>query len=63
MELIDVFDMEGNYIDYFYLKYPENNEYHGPFNNLITDDGYLFAPEENKDSGLVSIGKYRIVDE
>lgn len=48
MELIDVFDMEGNYIDYFYLKYPENNEYHGPFNNLITDDGYLFAPRRKQ---------------
>ena len=57
---IDVFDMEGNYMDYFYLKFPENNEYHGSFYTLISDDGFLFTPEDNKDTGLVSIAKYRI---
>jgi len=59
-ELIDIFDMEGNYIDCFYLQFPVNNEYHNPFNTMISDDGFLFIPEENKDTGFVSIGKYKI---
>jgi len=63
MRLIDVFDIEGNYIDCFYLQFPENNEYHGPFYTLISDDGFLFTPEDNKDTGLVSIGKYKIKDD
>jgi len=62
MQLIDVFDMDGTYIDNFYLQFPENNEYHGNSNFLITDDGYIFKLEENIDSGLLSIAKYKIID-
>lgn len=62
-KLVDVFDMEGNYKDCFYLQFPSNNVYHKLFKTIISDDGYLFIPEENKDTGLVSIGKYKIRDD
>ena len=61
--LIDVFDMEGNYIDAFYLQFPENDMNHNPVHSLLSDDGFLFIPEENIETGLVSIGKYKIKDE
>lgn len=63
MPLIDVFDMDGSYIDNFYLQFPENNHYHGNSDFLITDDGYMFNLEENIDSGLLSIAKYKIIDD
>lgn len=60
--LIDVFDMEGNYIDCFYFQFPENNMNHNPVHSLISDDGFLYIPEENNETGLISIGKYKIKD-
>jgi len=63
MRLIDVFDMEGNYIDYFYLQFPENNEDRGLTNSMITDEGFFYFREENKDTGFLSIGKYKIKDD
>lgn len=61
--LIDVFDMEGNYIDAFYLQFPDNSRNHNPIHSLLTEDGFLFVPEENNETGLVSIGKYKIKNE
>jgi len=61
--LIDVFDLEGNYVDCFYLKYPDNNCYHKPSHIRLSDDGFFYVPEENMDTGLVSIAKYRIKEE
>ena len=58
--LIDVFNMEGNYIDRFYLEYPDNGLFHNPSNTLISDAGYLYVPEENKETGLFCITKYKI---
>jgi len=58
--LIDVFDMEGNYIDRFHLEYPDNGLFHKPYNTLISDAGYLYVPEENKETGLFCITKYKI---
>jgi len=60
--LIDVFDLNGNYVDCFYLKYPDNNCYHKPHNIRLSDDGYFYVPEENKETGLFSINKYAIKD-
>jgi len=57
--IVDVFDMEGKYIDSFYLQFPLNNETHWIGNSILSDDGFIFIPEQNQD-GLVSIGKYRI---
>lgn len=59
--LIDVFDMEGNYIDSFYLQFPSNNKTHWIISSILSDDGFIFIPEQSED-GLVSIGKYRIKD-
>lgn len=58
--LVDVFDLEGKYIDCFYLEFPANTEKHGIYNSLVSDDGSIFIPEENQDTGLLSIGEYRI---
>lgn len=60
--LIDVFNMEGKYLDCFYLKFPPAKERHMVYNALITDDGFIFVTDENKDTGLMSIGKYAIKD-
>ena len=59
--LIDVFDMEGNYIDNFYLQFPSNKETHWIVNSILSDDGFIFIPEQSED-GLVSIAKYQIKD-
>ncbi len=58
--LIDVFDMEGNYIDNFFIQFPPNDEKHFYGNFLISDDGFIFMIEQNEDDGLISIGKYQI---
>ena len=57
--LIDVFDMEGKYADSFYLQFPSNNETHWIVNSILSDDGFLFVPEQDQD-GFVSIAKYRV---
>jgi hypothetical protein len=59
--LVDVFDMEGRYIDSFYLQFPLNNETHWIEISILSDDGFIFIPEQSED-GFVSIGKYRIKD-
>jgi len=59
--LVDVFDMEGNYIDSFYLQFPSNNKIHWVGSSILSDDGFIFIPEQSED-GLVSIAKYRIKD-
>jgi len=60
---VDVFDAAGRYIDSVLLRFPENSLNHraAKRKSLITDDGFIFLPEQDED-GLVSIGKYRIVD-
>jgi len=61
--LIDVFDSEGQYIDNFYIKLPENlvQRYHGNTAMDISGD-YLFTIEQNKD-GIYTIKKYKIEDQ
>lgn len=56
---IDVFDLDGNYIDCFYLVFQANNQVHGS-QFTITEDGRVFVVEEESETGLVSIGKYRL---
>lgn len=60
--LIDVFDSEGQYIDNFYIKFPENlvRRYRGNTAMDISGD-YLFTIEQNKD-GIYAIKKYKIED-
>jgi hypothetical protein len=59
--LVDVFDMEGKYIDSFYLQFPLNNEKRWFERSILSDDGFIFIPEQSED-GFVSIAKYRIKD-
>jgi hypothetical protein len=59
--LVDVFDAEGRFVDSFYLQFPDAGRNHRISKSLITDEGILFIPEEEED-GLISIGKYRILD-
>lgn len=58
--LVDVFDLEGDFKDSFYLKFPSALVRHDLGWSLISDEGFLFVPEEDQE-GLVSIGKYRIL--
>ena len=59
--LIDIFDKDGKYIDSYYLQFPLNNEVHFYTSGLLSDEGFIFVPEQNQE-GLVSIGKYKIKD-
>lgn len=58
--LIDVFDMEGKYIDNFFIQFPSNRKKHFYGDFLISNDGFIFAIEQDEDDGLVSIGKYKL---
>ncbi len=57
--LIDVFDLEGSYIDSFFIKFPPGQKDHQFGWSLATGDGFLYIPEVDED-GLFSIGKYKI---
>ena len=61
--LVDIFDAEGRFVDSVILRYPPGGRDHLflPRWTLMTDDGFFFVPEQEED-GLVSIGKYRILD-
>jgi hypothetical protein len=58
---VDVFDAAGRFIDSFFLRFPAGGRNHRTARRkaLITDDGYVFLPEQEED-GLVTIGKYKI---
>ncbi len=60
---VDVFDADGRYADSIILRYPAGDRNHRRVARwtLMTDDGFFVIPEQEAD-GLVSIGKYRIVD-
>ncbi len=58
---VDVFDEAGRFIDNLVLRYPAGGRSHRARWTVLTDDGIFIIPEEEKD-GLISIGKYRIVD-
>ncbi len=61
LKLVDVFDTEGHYIDSFYLKFPANDTSPVIGFSLLTDEGYLFVPEQDSE-GFASIAKYAIKD-
>jgi hypothetical protein len=60
---VDVFDEAGRFIDNLVLRYPAGGRNHRGVARwtLLTDDGFFIIPEQEED-GLISIGKYRIVD-
>jgi hypothetical protein len=61
--LVDIFDAEGRFLDSVILRYPPGSSNHRFLARwtLMTDDGFFFVPEQDEE-GLVSIGKYRILD-
>jgi hypothetical protein len=61
--LVDVFDMDGRYVDCFFMVFPKDNENRWVFDSLASDDGHVFVKQEDKVTGLISIGKCRIRDE
>jgi len=60
--LIDVFNFEGQYIDNFYLKFPENfaREIYGHKPMVVT--GYFLYSIEQDEEGTYVIRKYKIED-
>jgi histidinol phosphatase-like enzyme len=61
--LVDVYDMQGRYLDNFYLEFPTGivpQNY--SLKNIAVRNGFLYTADEHED-GTVSIGKYEIVDE
>jgi hypothetical protein len=60
--LVDVFDMEGKYTDSFYLQFPKKNTEYQLRKALFSEDGHIYIPEQNQETGFMSIGKYRLID-
>jgi hypothetical protein len=60
---VDVFDDAGRFMDNFVLRFPAGGRDHRRVARwtVLTDDGFFIIPEQEED-GLISIGKYRIVD-
>jgi len=58
---VDVFDEAGRFIDNIILRFPAAVRNHRARWTVLTDDGFFIIPEQEQD-GLISIGKYRIVD-
>jgi hypothetical protein len=58
---IDVFDMDGVYIDSFYIQFPDNGMRHFYGGWYVTNDGFLFAIEQEGE-GYISLVKYKIND-
>jgi len=58
--LIDVYDIEGNLIDAFYLHFPNPDLNYWIASSVISRDGILAVVQEDKTEGYLSIGQYRI---
>lgn len=59
--VVDIFDAEGRFVDSVVLAFPDRTLRHSYTKGLVTADGFLFVAEQDRD-GLVSIGKYRVLD-
>ncbi len=58
---IDVFDLDGKYIDSFWLEFPKKGLSHlSCF--AISNDGFIYVTEENQDTGLINLVKYKLSD-
>ena len=61
--LIDVYNMEGKYIDNFYLKFPDKITPPGfSQGNVVLRDKYIYSIDEHED-GYFSIAKYELKDD
>jgi hypothetical protein len=59
--LVDVYDMDGHYIDNFYLQYPEGLSHaHFSSSDVTIAGDFLYSIDEERD-GTMSVNKYRIL--
>lgn len=58
---IDVFDLDGKYIDCFWLEFPQKGLTHFP-RFTISNDGFIYVTEENQETGLINLVKYKLSD-
>ncbi len=61
LRLIDVFNMEGKYIDNFYLKFPKDFITHFSSGRIAIKDEYIYVVDQDND-GFFSIAKYKIAN-
>lgn len=58
--LIDVYNMEGKYIENFYIEFPEHVTPIGfGYGNVVLNNEYIYSIDEHKD-GFFSIAKYKL---
>ncbi|MCJ7582373.1 MAG: 6-bladed beta-propeller [Candidatus Aminicenantes bacterium] len=58
--LIDVYNMEGKYIDNFYIKFPDKITLEGfRFGNVVLRGEYMYSIDEHED-GFYSVAKYKL---
>lgn len=58
--LVDVYDMEGDYVDCFYLKFPAGISHKYFYSgNIVIKDQYLYSIDEH-DDGTRSVAKYLV---
>jgi len=58
---IDVFDLDGKYIDCFWLEFPKKGLTHFP-RFAISNDGFIYVTEENQETGLINLVKYKLAE-
>lgn len=60
--LVDVYNMEGKYIDSFYLVYPEGRQPRNfAYGTVAIKGGFLYSIDEDAE-GYFSIAKYSVID-
>jgi hypothetical protein len=59
--LIDVYNMEGAYINNFYLQFPKGITCYFYYGRISIKGSYIYTIDEDKD-GYFSIAKYKIMD-
>jgi hypothetical protein len=60
--LVDVFDSKGRWTDSFNLQFPTRDKIRRVGDIAISSDGSLFIPEVNRQDGLMSLARYRMID-
>ncbi len=60
-QLVDVYNMKGEYIDNFYLEFPVNiTPRHFGYGAIVLKNGYIYTIDEHS-NGFFSIAKYEVV--
>jgi len=58
---IDVFDLDGKYVDCFWLEFPKKGMRHSS-QFTISSDGFIYVTEENQETGLINLVKYKLAE-